>query len=455
MSTLFRTVDPSSNRMIAEFPAVDDNQITEAVNSSLHAYSKWSTYSTQERVDVLHQVAKIYRERSQELAELITLEMGKPVAQAKGEIAVTADIFEYYATNSVEFLKPRKLSVDSGSAEVRAQSIGPLLGIMPWNYPHYQVARFAAPNLALGNTILLKHATSCPQSALAIENVLGEAGLLSGAYTNLFATHEQVSDLIANPGIQGISLTGSERAGAMVAEQAGRNLKKVVLELGGSDPFIVLDSHDLTRTAEAAVSGRLSNAGQACTSPKRLIVLDSVYEGFVKAVKDHLNDITVGDPLSPGVDLGPVSSASARDALVSQLDDAVANGATLHCGGDRPDGGFYFTPAILTDINPNCRLWYEEAFGPIVMIYKVADENEAVALANDSPFGLGAVVFGADSRQADRVADRLEAGMVFINANTDSQAHLPFGGIKRSGFGRELGPLGIEEFANRKLIRTA
>lgn len=455
MSMTYQTIDPSSKEVVAEFPTASDDEVSQAIGAAHSAYRNWAAESLPGRVKVLHRVASIYRERTQELAELIALEMGKPVDQAKGEIAVSADIFEYYASHAEEFLKPQQLPVESGSAEVHMQPTGVLLGIMPWNYPHYQVARFVAPNLVLGNTVLLKHAANCPQSALAIQDVLRQAGVPHDCYINLFATHTQLSEVIADPRVQGISLTGSERAGAIVAEQAGRNLKKVVLELGGSDPFIVLDSADISATAKTAVEGRLSNAGQACTSPKRLIVVESAYARFVEEVRKHVEQTKPGDPSQPGTDLGPLSSESALAELVSQIEDAVANGATLHTGGQATGDGFHLSPALLTDVNRDCKLWHQEAFGPVVVVYKVADEQEAVELANDSPYGLGAAVFGADPDQTNRVAHRLETGMVFINSNTDSQADLPFGGVKRSGFGRELGPLGIEEFANKKLIRTS
>jgi len=454
MPTTYQTLDPSSNTVVARFDVAADADVEAALESTQQAYVQWRETPLAERVAVLRRVARLYRERSRELAGLITLEMGKQVGQARGEIAVSADIFSYYAENAERFLAPRPLPVESGSAEIHLQPTGVLLGIMPWNYPHYQVARFAAPNLVLGNTMLLKHAANCPQSALVIQDILRDAGLPEGCYVNLFATHEQLSTVIADPRVQGISLTGSERAGAIVAEQAGRHLKKVVLELGGSDPFIVLDDVRLEETIEAAASRRLANAGQACTSPKRFIVVEDVYDRFVAGLKERFTAVDLGDPALPGTGLGPVSSASAREELVEQIEDAVAHGATLHTGGKPVGDGFFLTPALLTDVPRHSRLWHEEAFGPVATVYRVADVDEAVELANDSPYGLGAAVFGADAAQAREVARRLDVGMVFINSNTESEPHLPFGGVKRSGFGRELGPLGIEEFANKKLIHV-
>ncbi|MBB5750576.1 NAD-dependent succinate-semialdehyde dehydrogenase [Micrococcus sp. TA1] len=455
MSTTYETLDPSSNTVVARFDAAADDEVQAALEAAHGGYLRWRETPLGERVAILHRVAGIYRERAQELAELITLEMGKQIDQALGEIAVSADIFDYYAANAEQFLAPRRLPVDTGTAEVHLQPTGVLLGIMPWNYPHYQVARFAAPNLALGNTVLLKHAANCPQSALIIQDILRDAGLPRECYINLFATHDQLSTVIADPRVQGISLTGSERAGAIVAEQAGRHLKKVVLELGGSDPFIVLDDVRLEDTIEAAASRRLANAGQACTSPKRFIVVEEVYDRFVTGLKERFTDVRVGHPAQRDTGLGPVSSSAARDELVEQIEDAVAQGATLHVGGEARGEGFFLTPALLTDIPRQSRLWHEEAFGPVASVYKVADADAAVELANDSPYGLGAAVFGADPVQAQDVARRLDVGMVFINSNTESEPHLPFGGVKRSGYGRELGPLGIEEFANRKLIRVS
>lgn len=453
MSTTYQTLDPSSNTVVARFDAATDEEVEVALASAQQGFLQWRETPLSERVGVLRRVAGIYRERAQELAELITLEMGKQIGQAHGEVAVSADIFDYYAANAEQFLEPRHVPVEFGSAEVHLQPTGVLLGIMPWNYPHYQVARFAAPNLALGNTMLLKHAANCPQSALIIQDVLRDAGLPPECYVNLFATHDQLSTVIADPRVQGISLTGSERAGSIVAEQAGRHLKKVVLELGGSDPFIVLDDARLEETVEAAASRRLANAGQACTSPKRFIVVEDVYDRFVAGVKERFTGVEVGHPAQSETGLGPVSSSAARDELVEQIEDAVAHGATLHAGGEALGEGFFLTPALLTDIPRRSRLWHEEAFGPVASVYKVADADEAVELANDSPYGLGAAVFGANVVQTVDVAQRRDVGMVFINSNTDSEPHLPFGGVKRSGYGRELGPLGIEEFANKKLIR--
>ena len=456
MAPLLHPVNPATGAALDPVSTTSDDEIESAIAAAHALYLDWRTRSVDSRTDVLLRAAALYRERAESLAELISIEMGKPISQARGEIAVSADIFEYYAENAVSFTQDEPIPVRSGgTAVVRTEPIGALLGIMPWNYPHYQVARFAAPNLALGNPVIIKHAANCPRSAAAIDALLRDAGLPAGGYTNVYATHDQVSAMIADRRVQGISLTGSERAGSIVAEQAGRHLKKVVLELGGNDPFIVLDGNEISATVEAAVKGRMSNAGQACTSPKRLIVVDAVYDEFVSAFRERLLSVVPGDPLDPATNFGPVSTAGARDELLGQINDAVAQGAVLHLGGDVVDRpGSYLQPTMLTDVTPSMRAWSEEMFGPVATIFRVADADAAIELANDSPYGLGASIFGSDPEQNRYVAERLEVGMVYIGSNTESEADLPFGGVKLSGFGRELGPRGMEEFANRKLIRS-
>lgn len=455
MSSTYKTLNPATGQEVRRFDDASDADIDSALDRSHAQYLQWRRRPLEERAAIVARAAELYRERAEELARTITIEMGKPLAQARGEIAVSADILDYYAQNAAELLREQTLPVRSGSATVRTEPIGVLLGIMPWNYPHYQVARFAGPNLVLGNTVLVKHAANCPQSALAIESVFADAGLPDGAYLNVFATHAQVSRIIAEPRVRGVSLTGSERAGAIVAEQAGRHLKKVVLELGGNDPFIVLGDRDLDATIRAAVGGRFSNAGQACTSPKRFIVVDDVYDRFVDGLERGIAKIVPGDPIDPDTRFGPVATHAAREELLDQIGDAVQHGARLRHGGARVEGsGAYLEPTLLTDLTPQMRAWSEELFGPVAMAHRVRDADEAIALANDSPYGLGAAIFGADAELARYAAERLDVGMVFIGGNSDSEPELPFGGVKRSGFGRELGPHGMDEFANKKLIRV-
>jgi succinate-semialdehyde dehydrogenase/glutarate-semialdehyde dehydrogenase len=455
MATKYATISPATGETLKEFSPASDQDVSGYLDVASAQYRTWRETPIAERKRVITRVADLYLERKDALARIISLEMGKPVSQAMGEVQISADIYRYYAENAETFMRDEVLTpAGGGSAVIRTEAVGVLLGIMPWNYPYYQVARFAAPNLMLGNTMLLKHAANCPQAALAMQQIFDDAGLPTGCYTNVFATHSQISMIIEDPRVQGISLTGSEAAGAIVAEQAGRNLKKVVLELGGSDPFIVLDDTNLDDTVKAAVGGRMSNAGQACTSPKRFIVVDSVYDRFVELFRARISTVKPGDPLDPETRFGPVSTPAAREELLEQINDAVDKGASLLNGGHAVAGeGAYLEPTMLADLTPDMRAWGEELFGPVAQVYRVADADAAIELANSSVYGLGAAVFGSDAHLNRYVAERLEAGMVFINSNSDSEPDMPFGGVKRSGFGRELGPHGIAEFANKKLIR--
>jgi len=450
----YRVVNPATNQVEAEYPTATDAEIQDILARADQAYRAWRTTSLEERAAILAKAGELFTERRNELAAIITREMGKRTKEAKGEIGIVADIFGYYASEGPAMLADTPLNPRAGGrASVRKEPIGALLGIMPWNFPYYQVARLAAPNLLAGNTIVLKHAPQCPESALAIEQIFHDAGLLADAYINVFASNEQAADIIADPRIAGVSVTGSERAGTAVAEVAGRNLKKVILELGGSDPFIVLDGENLERTVKAAVAGRMQNTGQACNAAKRLIVVDSVYDEFVEKFSAALGGLQPGDPSDPDTQYGPLSSEQAAVSLMAQIDDAIAKGATVRAGGQRVErDGAYVQPTVLTDVTPEMRAYREELFGPAAVVYRVADADEAVALANDSAFGLGGVVFGADADATADVADRLDTGMVWINSMQGSLADLPFGGTKRSGVGRELGTLGIDEFVNKKLI---
>jgi len=446
--SLYAVVDPATGDVVQEYPPTTDEQMEQALAATSKAHRDWGRTSTlAERAALIKQVPKLHTERRDELAKIIQREMGKPLDQALGEVDFSAAIYEYYADNAERFLadEPIELADGSeGSALIRRSSVGVLIGIMPWNYPYYQVARFAGPNLTLGNTIVLKHAPQCPESAAALQQIFTDAGYPEGAYVNVYATNEQIAKAIADPRVQGVSLTGSERAGAAVAEVAGRNLKKVVLELGGSDPFIVLSTDDLDGTVEAAIAGRMENTGQACNAAKRFIVAQDVYDEFVdKFTKKVLE--TAGD-------LPPLSSVAAAERLDEQVNRAVENGANLVSEGQRK--GAFFPPGVLTNVSPDSPSYKEELFGPVATVYKVASEEEAIELANDTPFGLGSYVFTTDKEQAKRVADRIEAGMVYVNVVGADSAELPFGGVKRSGFGRELGRFGIDEFVNKKLIRV-
>jgi succinate-semialdehyde dehydrogenase/glutarate-semialdehyde dehydrogenase len=455
--SLYAVTNPATGESVKAYPTATDEQISAAVTTADTAFKAWNRTALADRVKLLGRVAELYTERRDELAAIVTREMGKPVFQAQIEVDIVASIYRYYAENGPAFLEDEELDVAAGGrAIVRKDGLGVLLGIMPWNFPYYQVARFAAPNLMNGNTILLKHAPQCPESALAMEQIFHDAGAPEGAYLNIFATNGQVADIIADPRVHGVSLTGSERAGSAVAEIAGRNLKKVVLELGGSDPFLVLDSADLDQAATHALFGRFGNTGQACNAAKRIIVADAVYEQFVAKFVGAVTSVKVGDPTEADTFIGPLASAAALDGLAEQVDDAVAKGATVLTGGGRLDQpGSWFQPTVLAGVTEDMRAFSEELFGPVAVLYRVSSEDEAVELANNSAYGLGAVIQSTDLAKAAELADRLDAGMVYINEAPGTAAELPFGGIKRSGVGRELGKYGMDEFVNRKLIRTA
>jgi succinate-semialdehyde dehydrogenase/glutarate-semialdehyde dehydrogenase len=454
-TTQYAVVDPATGQTVKTYETITDADLKDAVGRAHAAHRAWGRETTvEERAKVIARIGELHTERRRELAEIIVREMGKPIEQAVGEVDFSAAIYQYYADNAVELLKdePIDLLDGEGSAFIRRMSVGLLLGIMPWNYPYYQVARFAAPNLVIGNTILLKHAPQCPESSAAMAQIFHESGVPRDAYINIYASHEQIAEVIADPRVQGVSLTGSGRAGAAVAEIAGRHLKKVVLELGGSDPFLVLKADDLDAVVAAAVGGRLENTGQACNAAKRFIVVDEYYDAFVDKFTAALTEVEPSDPTSSDATIGPLSSTAAADRLEHQVSEALDNGARLLAGGGRE--GNFFKTAVLTDITPDNPAYTQEFFGPVAQVYKVGSEDEAVRLANDTPYGLGSYVFTTDREQALRVADQIEAGMVFINAVGAEGVELPFGGVKASGFGRELGRFGADEFVNKKLIRV-
>ncbi|NBE50008.1 NAD-dependent succinate-semialdehyde dehydrogenase [Streptomyces boluensis] len=456
MST-YAVVDPSTGQTLEEHASLSDSALRETLDRAADAQHEWGRASSvTDRAALLSRVAELYTERRQELARIISREMGKPVTQGLGEVDFCAAIYQYYAENAETLLadEPVDLVWGEGTAVVRRAPLGTLLGIMPWNYPYYQVARFAAPNLLIGNTILLKHAAQCPQSAAAIEQIFLDAGCPAGVYTNLYATYSQVDQVIEDPRVRGVSVTGSERVGSLVAAAAGRQLKKVVLELGGSDPFILLSTDDLDATVQAALAARFhENAGQICCGAKRFIVIDDLYDAFLEKLTAALAETKPGDPAAEETLLGPVSSTTAAEHLEDQLKRAVAEGATVALGGKR-DGAF-FEPTVLVDISPENEAAKEEFFGPFAHVYRVSSEDEAITVANDTPYGLGSYVFTTDPEQAQRVADQVEAGMVYVNVVGAEEPGLPFGGVKHSGFGRELGRFGVDEFVNRKLIRVA
>jgi succinate-semialdehyde dehydrogenase/glutarate-semialdehyde dehydrogenase len=451
----YAVINPATRETEKEYEQISDDDLEAAIAAAAEAHRDWGMKSSvSDRAAMVKKVADFHLERREELAGIIVREMGKPMEQALGEVDFCADIYGFYADNAEQLLAddPIELLAGDGTALVRKSSVGPLVGIMPWNFPYYQVARFAGPNLVVGNTVLLKPAHQCPESAEAIQKMMDDAGFPKGAYQTILASNEQIEKAISDPRVRGVSLTGSERAGAAVAEIAGRNLKKVVLELGGSDPFILLGADDMDEAVEAAVAGRLDNTGQSCNAAKRFIVADELYDDFLEKFSAAMTAAKPADPTSDDAAMGPLSSDSATETLQDQLDRAVAQGAEVVAGGER-DGNF-FPSTVLAGITPDNDAYREEFFGPVASVYRVGSEEEAIEVANDTPFGLGSYVFSNDPEQAQRVANALDTGMVYVNGVGLDGAELPFGGVKNSGFGRELGRWGIEEFVNKKLIRV-
>ena len=451
---MYSVVDPARGVLVEEVANSTQEEVRAAIGRVHAAYPDWRRRGVQARAGIVARAAELFAERADELAATMTLEMGKRVSEGLGEVGIVVDIFRYYAEHGPALLADEPIDIKGGQAVITKGPIGALLGIMPWNFPCYQVARFVAPNLVLGNTILLKHASICPRSARAIEEVLHAAGVPADVYVNTFASSRQIPAILADPRIAGVSLTGSEQAGIAVAAEAGKNLKKTVLELGGSDPLIVLDTDDLDETVNATATARMRNCGQSCNAPKRMIVLADLYDEYVDRLTKRVTEYYLpGDPADPATKLPPLASAAAADEVAAQVAKAVEQGATLRAGGNRITPGAYLEATVLTDVTPEMEAYYEEIFGPVVIVFAARDEDHAVELANDTPFGLGASVWGTDPDRNRRVADRIDAGMVYLNRAGGSQADLPFGGIKRSGLGRELGPAGIEEFMNKKSIR--
>jgi succinate-semialdehyde dehydrogenase/glutarate-semialdehyde dehydrogenase len=448
MSTTYQVTDPSTGEVVESFESATDAEIEATLAASAAAYASWKDMPIAERAVVVKKIAALFAERSGELAAIAKQEMGKPEREGVEEAEFCQAIFDYFADEGPTLAADQPIKTFSGGkAFVQKLPVGPLLGIMPWNFPYYQVARFAAPNLMLGNTIILKHADSVPRSALAVEQIMKDAGLPEGAYINVFASHEQIETIIADPRVAGVSLTGSERAGAVVGALAGKNLKKCVLELGGSDPFVVLDADDLDEVAGTAWDFRMYNAGQACNSNKRMIVMDDLFDDFVGKLTEKALALE---------SFSPLSSRAAAESLAEQVQDAVSKGATLHAGGVLSDGpDAHYSPAVLSGITKDMRAYSEELFGPVAVVYKVGSDDEALTLANDTMYGLGGAVFSKDPERATRLAQRLEVGMANVNTPAGEGAEIPFGGVKRSGFGRELGPLGMDEFVNKRMFFIA
>jgi succinate-semialdehyde dehydrogenase/glutarate-semialdehyde dehydrogenase len=451
-----QTTNPTTNKVIKSFNEMTNEQVEQAIDQSTKTFQYWKKTSYPERAAILNKVASLMRERKTALANLITLEMGKIISQAEGEIELSANILEYYAKNGAQFLADKKLEPEFGEAIIRSSPIGVILGVQPWNFPFYQVARFIGPNIMVGNTILLKHASIVPQCAIAIEDLFKEAKAPIGLYTNLLISGKRASAIVSDKRIKGVSLTGSESAGASLASEAGKSTKKSVLELGGSDAFIILEDADIDKAVEWGVIGRINNNGECCVASKRFIAVESIADEFIEKFKSKLEQLKIGDPMDPKTELGPLSSEEALLHLLDQVERSVAAGATLLLGGKRVDSpGAFMQPTILTNLNPEIPAYYEELFGPVASFYRVKNEAEAITLANDSDYGLGGSIFTQDIERGKRVADQIDSGMVFINHPTWTQADLPFGGTKGSGYGGELSEIGIQEFVNKKLIRVS
>ena len=452
----YQSLNPYDGKILRTYEELTDEQLEAAVHTAAQCFETWRHTTFATRVTVLQRAAAILRTRVDEFARPITLEMGKLIEESRGEVALSADILDYYAANAERFLAPQQLTPASGEATIESSPLGVIFGVEPWNFPYYQLARFVAPNLMVGNVVLVKHASNVPQCAIAFADLFIEAGAPIGAYTNLQISKAQIARVIGDPRIKGVALTGGEAAGAIVAGQAGQALKKSTMELGGSDAFIVLEDADLDETVKWALWGRINNAGQCCVAAKRFIAVEAVADRFLDKFTTAMKGLKTGDPMDKATTLAPLSSQQALTTLVDQVDRSVAKGARLVLGGTRVDGpGAFMQPTILTDIAPDNPAYSEEFFGPVALFFRVADEDAAVALANDSSFGLGGSVFTRDVARGKRIASRIESGMVFINHPTWTAADLPFGGIKHSGYGRELSSLGIQEFVNKKLIRVA
>lgn len=448
----YQTVNPATGELVERFDTLTDAAADAALATAHEAFGRWSRTSLEERISIAHKLADAVAANAESLASLITLEMGKPLAQGVMEVQFAAEMFRYYAENGAVLLADEVVDVAGfGSTVIRREPIGVVLGIEPWNGPVFQALRVAAPNLVLGNTVLLKPAEISAKSSLALAEVLAGAGLPDGVFQVVLASTDQVSTYIADDRVRAVTLTGSERAGSIVGRQASEHIKPVVLELGGSDAFIVLDSADVEVAAGFAAACRMAIGGQTCISPKRLIVTEAVADRFIDALVPSIAGQVVGDPMDPATTLGPLSSLAAAELLQGQYQDAVDKGATVLLEGGW-DGGptAFFRPAVLADITPGMRLSTEEAFGPIVMVHRVNDADEAIRLANDCRYGLGGTVFGEDLDEADRVASALDTGMVGINTFIGGPTEIPFGGTKRSGVGRELGPTGMVPFSNVK-----
>ena len=450
----YQSVNPFNGELLENFDEITDSVLETKIATAVTCFVTWRLRSYAERAVIVAKASALMRERVDEFARTMTLEMGKRIGEAKGEVQFSADILAYYANNAERFLANVELRPTEGEGHMESSPIGVIFGVEPWNFPYYQLARVAGPQLMAGNVLLVKHAGCVPRCAIAFEKLWLDAGAQAGLYTNLMISHQQSNRVIDDPRIKGVALTGSVAAGRSIAARAGQNLKPSSMELGGSDAFIVLDDADLEHTVKWALWGRMYNTGQTCCAAKRFIVVEAVADRFIDAFQTALAGLESGDPLDETTTMGPLSTESALVDLLEQVDAAVAHGAKVLMGGKRVNRpGSFMQPTILTGVKPGNPAFRGEFFGPVAMLFRVRDEDAAIALANDSDFGLGGSVFTRDLARGGRVASRVDTGMMFINNIAWSDAELPFGGIKNSGYGRELGDMGIQAFVNKKLVR--
>lgn len=453
----YRSVNPATGEVVKSFASHTDAELRAALSTAHTLFkSDWSKGAREQRFEVLARLADLVDRRAEELARILVEEMGKRISEARWEVNITARIARYYAQHAARFLAPQKLETSFGDAWVEYHPIGVIVAVEPWNFPYYQLIRVAAPNIAIGNPIMAKHASIVPRAAVVFEELVTAAGAPRGAWTNIFASSEQIAALIEDDRVQGATLTGSEKAGSAVAAQAGKHLKKSVLELGGADVFVVLDDADLDQAVEAGVAARLNVAGQACNAAKRFLVHEKISAAFLRKFTEKFARVRVGDPMDESVGMGPLCSVAARDEIAAQVERAVRAGATRHYGGRVIEGpGAFYEPTILTDISRDNPAYFEEFFGPVAQVHVVRDDAAAVELANDSHFGLSGAIFTADIRRARALASRIETGSVWINSRSSTAPELPFGGVKRSGYGRELSEFGIKEWVNQKMVVVA
>ncbi|MGO6696323.1 NAD-dependent succinate-semialdehyde dehydrogenase [Rhizobium johnstonii] len=453
----YQTVNPATGELVKTFESHSDAQVKAALDTAHAVYkSAWSKGPRARRLEVLGKIADEIERRNEEIARIIVQEMGKRITEARFEVRITGEIARYYAENAGKFLAPEKVATTHGDAWLEYHPIGVVVAVEPWNFPFYQLVRVLGPNMAVGNPVLAKHSSIVPQAALAFEELVLSGGAPKGAWTNLFATGDQIASLIADYRVQGVALTGSEGAGSIVASHAGKNLKKSLMELGGADVFVVLEDADIDKAVAAGVEARLRGCGQVCNGAKRFVVHKDVAEAFLKKFTEGFAAAKIGDPMDETVTLGPLSSASARDEIAGQVERAVKAGAKLHFGGAKVDGpGAFYQPTILTNIKRENPAYYEEFFGPVAQIYVVSNDDEVINLANDSHFGLSGAIFTKNIARGKQLAAQMETGSVWINTSSSTAPELPFGGVKRSGYGRELSNAGIKELVNQKMILVA